>query len=106
MRAARSCARLAPHRSMGLRKALSLQHAMNATRSALPRPAHESAARALMRAVGGGLLELLRGEGVAAFNAFAAQRLADDVGRLQQLADEAGVPGLPVRAPAEKLNIP
>lgn len=72
---------------------------MTATRNALPRPAHENACRALMRAVGGGLLELLRGEGVAAFNAFAAQRLADDVGRLQQLADDTGVPGLPVRTP-------
>ena len=69
---------------------------MNATRNALTRPAHESAVRALMRAVGGGLLELLRGEGVSAFNAFAAQRLADDVGRLRQLADDASVPGLSV----------
>lgn len=71
---------------------------LNAARGALPRAAYEAAARSVLRAVGGGLLELLRGEGFPAFNAFAAQRLANDVARLQQLAAATDIPGLAVRA--------
>jgi len=56
----------------------------------------------VLRAVGGGLLELLRGAGVPAFNAFAAQRLADDVAALRQLAAATDVPALAVRRAARR----
>jgi len=56
----------------------------------------------VLRAIGGGLLELLRGAGVPAFNAFAAQRLAADVAALRQLAAATDVPGLAVRRAARR----